>query len=178
MSVEEISAQIAGHMIKGMMIHVQMSEYYRFLGLPGYARFHERRYEEESDGFMMFTKYFIDHFNKLIPEIPIENPAVIPEAWHQYTRQDVDVNTKKQGVKQGLEKWISWKKETKTFFETMFRELMNMGEIAFALFLKDYVVEVDHELKKAEKYNLNKKACDYSMDVIVQEQKTMYEKYK
>ena len=178
MSAEQISVQVYQHMIKGMMIHVQMSEYYRFLNLPGYARFHEKQYEEESDGFMMFVKYYIDHFNKLIPEVPIENPNVIPETWYQYTRQDVDINTKKQAVKSGLEKWISWEKDTKSFYETMFRDLMAEGEIAFALFLKDYVVDVDRELKKAEKYQLNKKACDYSMEVIIPEQKAMYEKYR
>ena len=55
---------------------------------------------------------------------------------------------------------------------------MNIGEVAAALFLKEYVVDVDKELKKAEKYQLNKKANDYSMEAIMSEQRQMYDKYR
>lgn len=178
MTVEEIFSKIIAHMIRGMMVHDQLSDYYRFLGMPGYARFHEKQYEDESDGYVMLKKYFIDHYNRLVPEVPIENPNVIPNTWYQYKRQDVDVNTKKNGVKDGLNKWIAWEKETKTLYETMFKELMNLNEVAAALFLKDYVLDVDRELKKAEKYQLNKKANDYSMDAIMSEQRKMYDKYR
>ena len=44
MTIKEIYAQIAEHMIKGMMIHEQLANYYDFLGLKGYKRCHEYHY--------------------------------------------------------------------------------------------------------------------------------------
>lgn len=52
------------------------------------------------------------------------------------------------------------------------------SNIAWVRYEKEYVVDVDKELKKAEKYQLNKKANDYSMDMIVSEQRQLYDKYR
>ena len=48
MTVEEIFGKIVQHQIKGLMIHEQLSNYYDFLGLSGYKRFHECHYYEEN----------------------------------------------------------------------------------------------------------------------------------
>ena len=40
MTVDEIFSKLSGHMIKGLMIHDQMSDYYDFLSLRGYKRCH------------------------------------------------------------------------------------------------------------------------------------------
>lgn len=178
MEVAEIYSTISSHMLKGIMLHEQFANYYDFLGLKGYKRCHEYHMLTEMLGYRSLSRYFINHHNKLISDSHIENPEVIPSSWYKYTRQDVDTNTKKNAVKVGLEKWISWERETKQLYENMYRELMNLGEIASAMKIEEYIYDVDCELKKAEQYKLDKEAVNYDLVYIVEEQKRKHRKYQ
>ena len=178
MELKEIYSTIASHMIKGMMIHAQMADYYDFLGLEGYKRCHEYHLMEESCAYRGISRYFINHHNMLIPEERIENPDIIPESWFGHTREDVDTGTKKTAVKAGLTKWVEWERETKQLYERMYKELMELGEVASASKVKELVEDVDCELKHAERYKLNKEAIGYDMTEIIAEQKRKHDKYK
>ena len=93
-------------------------------------------------------------------------------------RQDVDANTKRNAVRSGLEKWIAWEKETKELYERMYKELIEIGEVASACKIKRFLKNVDKELKKAQRYQLNKMAVDYDMVTIIGEQEKMHDDYK
>ena len=177
MTVEEIFMQIANHMIEGLMFHSQMSEYYEFLGLPGYSECHKYHYFCESWSFQDLCLYFIDEYNKLLPVGRADDPQVIPNSWYKYTRQDVDTNTKRNSVKTGLEKWVTWEKDTKKLYEQMYGLLLEMQEMAAAHKIKHLIKDVDEELKKAEQYHLNKKAIDYDIVAIIEEQNKKKDKY-
>ena len=103
-TVEDIFAEIAAHMIKGLMIHDQMADYYCILNLKGYAKCHEYHYWEESKNYLYLKHYYFKHHSKLLKEVAIENPKMVPASWFNYTKEDVDVNTKRNAVKTGLEK--------------------------------------------------------------------------
>lgn len=178
MTVEEIYSKIAAHMIKGMMIHDQLANYYDFLGLEGYKRCHEYHFLAETCAYRGVCRYFINHHNKLIPEERIEDPAIIPESWYNYTRQDVDSNTKKNAVRNGLVKWVEWERDTKHLYEQMYKELMDIDEVASACKVKCLIKDVDKELKKAERYHLNKEAIGYDIGAIIAEQRKKHNKYK
>jgi hypothetical protein len=178
MTVEEIYAKIAQHMIKGLMVHEQFANYYDFLGLKGYKRCHEYHYLEETCAYRGLCRYFINHHNKLIPELPVEDPEIIPDSWYKYTRQDVDPSTKKSAVKNGLQLWGSWESETKELYEKSYTDLMELGEVASAMKIKELICDVEGELKRVQRYILDKKAIDYNLSDIVSEQKHMHNKYK
>ncbi|MCH5211009.1 MAG: hypothetical protein J1F01_08620 [Oscillospiraceae bacterium] len=178
MTVEEIFSQLAQHMIKGVMFHEQLANYYDFLGLNGYKRCHEYHYLSETCDYRGLCRYYINHHNKLIPIGSVEDPNVIPENWYKYTRQDIESATKVTAVKNGMQLWVDWEKETKKLYEKMYQELMNIGEVASALKVKELVCDVDRELKKAERYQLNKQATNYDMVDIMSEQHRMHEEYK
>ena len=178
MTVSEIFTELSSHMIKGMMIHDQMANYYKFLGLSGYAKCHEYHFMKETCGYRRLQKYYICHYNKLIPEAEFDNPEVIPESWYNYTRQDVDASTKKSAVKTGLMMWVDWEEETKKLYEKMCHELCEMGEVAAATFIADYVDCTSYELKKAQGYLLNKNATGFDIGGIISEQKMKHCKYK
>lgn len=178
MTIEEIFANISSHMIKGMMVHEQMANYYRFLGLNGYSQCHEYHFMKETCGYRKLQRYYISHYNKLITESDFDNPAVIPDSWYNYTRQDVDAATIKSAVKSGLTAWIGWEAETKDLYERMYCELLDIGEIATALFLADYIKDVDEEHKKAQGYMLSKVANGFDMTAIIEEQHRKHKKYK
>lgn len=178
MTIEEIFGRISQHMIRGMMTHDQLASYYDFLGLRGYKRCHEYHYFSQSCAYRGLQRYFINHYSKLIPEMQVDSYSIIPASWFKYTRQDVDATTKRNAVKNGLQLWISWEKETKKLYEEMYKQAMNINEVAGALKIAELICDVDCELKKAERYQLNKMAIDYDMTEIIAQQDHKHKKYK
>ena len=117
MNIEEIYSKINEHMINGLMLHDQLANYYDFLGLKGYKRCHEYHYLHENLNYRALNRYFINHHNKLIPEVKFDNKSVIPVSWYNHIRIDADPATKKEAVKTGLVAWVTWERETKKLYE-------------------------------------------------------------
>lgn len=178
MTVDEIYATLAQHMLQGLMLHEQLANYYDFLGLKGYKRCHEYHFMQENCAYRGLCRYFINHHNKIIPYREVDDPHLIPDSWYRYTREEVDVSTKRNAVKNGLQKWVEWEHSTKELYEKMWKELIEIDEVASACKVKELITNVDCELKKAERYWLDKKAIDFSIDAIIAEQKPMHCKYK
>lgn len=178
MTIDEIYSKTASHMIEGIRVHEQLANYYDFLNLHGYKRCHEYHYLCESKHFRKLNRYFVNHHEKLIPESKVENPEIIPASWYDYKREDVSSTDIRNAVKTGMEKWVSWERETKILYETMFKEAMTIGEVASAKKICKFIKCVDHELKMAERYMLKLKAIDYDLGFITSEQKWIHNKYK
>lgn len=178
MTVEEIFAAISAHMIKGLMVHTQLADYYSFLGLEGYKECHEYHALSESCNYRKINTFYIEHYNKLVPENRIENPNVIPENWYKYSRMDVDSSTKRNGIKSGLEKWMNWETETKQLYEQMYKELIGLNEISAAIEVSKLIEDVSGELKDIYEYILHKKAIDYDLTEIIAEQSHKHKKYR
>ena len=168
--IAEIYADISAHQIKGLMVHSQMADYYRFIGLDKYADCHEKHYNKEICNWRKTSEYYITHYNKLVEEKSIENPNVIPSEWYTVSRQDVDVNTKRRAVERGLTMWVDWESETKKLYEEAFSELLALGEGAAAMRMKKCLCAVDDELAEAQKWLLNKKAVNYDISYIIGDQ--------
>ena len=178
LSVEEIYAELSAHMIKGIMFHEQMSNYYDFLNLHGYKRCHEYHCMAEMQGLRKLHRYYINHYNRLIPEKRVEDPEAIPANWLKYSRQDVDITTRRNAVKAGVEKWVEWETETKRLYQDMYKELMSLGEVASANTLAECVVDVDRELKYAQRKHITLMSVDYDADYIVMVQDDLHKEYK
>ena len=178
MEVNEIFSALSAHFIKGLMIHDQLANYYDFLSLRGYKRCHEYHFKKESCSYRKLNRYYLNHYHKLIEEQRVDDPKVIPESWYKYTRSDVDSATKKNAVASGVQKWINWEKDTKETLERLYCELLDLNEIATAMFVKTFIKDVDCELKYAERKQLDLMAVDYDMTYIVGEQKAIHDKYK
>ena len=160
MAYSEIFSDLSAHFIKGMMVHDQMANYYDFLSLKGYKRCHEYHFKKESCSYRKLNRFFINHYNKLIMEKSVSDPNIIPESWYRYSRDEIDVQTKKNAVKNGLEQWIRWETETLTKLQQAQLDLYDDGEVASALFINKFIKNVECELKDAKKkqktYNTNK----------------------
>ena len=178
MTVEEIFKQISAHMIKGLMIHDQLADYYDFLSLRGYKRCHEYHYKIENASYRKLHRYYLNHHNRLIPEERIDNPNIIPESWYKYKRQDVDASTKKNAVSTGMNKWVEWETETKDILSKAYTDLMQIEEEASALFIAELIKDVDCELKYAKRKQIDLNVIDYNIEYILQEQTCIHDKYK
>jgi hypothetical protein len=166
MDHEEIFRQIAARQVKGMMVHSLFADYYDFLGLEEYGKMHKHRFMDESKSYKRVCHFYTTHFNKLIRESRIDPPDIIPKDWYNYTRQDVDVSTKRSAVKVGLEQWINWEKETKELYESFCKETTDT--LTHNL-LCELAKDVSKELDNALSYQLRKKALDYSITEIMSE---------
>ena len=178
MNSEELFAKISAHMVKGIMFHAQMADYYDFLGLRGYKRMHEYHYFEESMMFRALHRYYINNYCKLISELVSENPHSIPENWLRYSREEVDNNTKRNAIKTAFSQWVEWENGTLKMYEKAYCELMDIDDIATALFVKNLIQKVQKELKYARRKQLDIKSIDYDMSIIVSKQTEIHDCYK
>lgn len=177
MTVEDIFSQLVAHTVEGLMVHAQMAEYYDFLGLKGYAKCHTYHYFLENCNYRKMCEYYIGHYEKLPIDTAVGNPKIIPDSWYKYTRRDVDTSTRKTSIAAGIEKWVTWEKNTKKIYEQLYQELINLNEIAGAMELKKYIKDVNKELADAQLIYVKKKAIDYNISDIMAEQDEMCKKY-
>lgn len=169
-NVEDIFANLSAHMVEGLMVHDQMASYYKFLNLHSYAECHEEHYWEESKNYLCLKDYYLKHHKKLIKELPIANPKIIPANWYNYMKKDVDITTKRNAVKTGMEKWVKWETDTKNLYEQSYKDLMDLGEVADAIFLKKFIKAVTHELADIEEWYIIKQDSDFGMNAILADQ--------
>ena len=178
MTVDEIFRDLSAHMVKGVMLHDQMADYYDFLNLHGYKRCHEYHGKCEMRSYRKLHRYYINHYNKLIEDTNVASPDAIPASWYRYSRQEVDTATKRSAVKAGIEKWVSWERETKEKYEKAYADLMEIGEVASAKRMSCLICDVDRELKWAERKHINLLTADYDIGYILGEQDHLHDWYK
>ena len=177
MTVEEIFTTINSHMITGIMLHDQLAEYYDFLNLHGYKRCHEFHALEEFATRRSLVRYYINHYNKLLPDAPVEDPRAIPGGWRSYERKQVDVSTKKRAIRDGMALWEEWENKTKSLYEKSYTQLCELGEIAAACKIKELVADVDQELKVATRKSIELQSIEYDLSTIYLCQDELHEKY-
>lgn len=178
MTVEEIFSQISNHMVQGIMFHAQMSDYYNFIGLKGFAKCHEYHFVCENYGFRKLSHYYLNNYDKIIQDLPTENPKTIPSSWYKYTKRDVDASTRKSAVQTGVESWVNWEQKTKNFYEKMYKELVALGETSSAAEIEKYISDVNEELIKAKQKHIELRSIDYDIITIMSMQDEKYKKYK
>lgn len=178
MTVEEVFTKISTHMLNGIMIHEQLANYYDFLGLCGYKKCHEYHFYSESISYRKICSYYISTYNKLISEQIPNTASIIPQSWYRHNRFDVDSNTKRNAIQSGLNKWVGWERETKTLYQSMYKELIDIGEVDAANMVSKLVDDVSSELKSAEQYLLNKELVGYNMSDILDEQDCEVDEYE
>lgn len=178
MTVDDIFGRLSQHMIKGLMVHSQLTDYYNFLGFKGYAKCHEYHYHEESKSYKDLGCYYTRHYHKLLQERRVEDPKVIPENWFGHVSFDVSASTTQDAIKKGFKIWVDWERETKQLYESLYNELINIREVAAAAYVRDLVADVSKELAEAEWRHLENNIIDYNLGTLIGKQDAVYEKCK
>lgn len=146
--LENIFSELSSHMIRGLMIHEQLAQYYWFLGMEDCAKEHECHYIDESKCLSKLNREYILHTDKLIRQQVVENPNIIPLSWYDADRFDVDANTKHNGRKNALIKWREWESETLSMYQGIYSNLISINEIAMAKLIEELICNVNCELKE------------------------------
>ena len=177
-SVESIFSEINARMIAALMFHDQMSDYFDFLGMKGYKRLHEYQYFSESLERKKLNQYYINHHNKLIPDIYTGQVAMIPENWQTANRISVGKSTKQKGIEDGFNQYHEWETETKSLYEHYSVKLRENGAVTDAIMVERLVEDVDKELKKLERIIVELISSGYDMVYITESQQRIHDKYK
>lgn len=177
MTLEEIFSKLVSHIVKGLMIHTQLAEYFAFLGLRGFQYEQEHHYIEESKSYRKIFEYYISQFNKLIDESKVDNPNLIPKNWYSVTRFDVDTVTKRKSIKNGFEEWKKWEIETKELYESFTREVSINNDIPSRLLLEELIEDVNHEIITINKRILELEDVEYDLVYINDLQKELEDEY-
>lgn len=142
------------------MVHDDLAQYYDFLAIHKCRDMHERHAKEEFCNYHKICRHYMSTHNKLLPNIRATQQEVIPEGWMRYSRDDVDLATKKQGMKNGLTKWWEWERDTKEFLKDRMSELSDIEDRCVIRSLLDDVIK---EEKCAHEKCLYFKAVDYNL---------------
>lgn len=174
----EVFNEASARQVRGIMMHEQFADLFDYLNLHGLKRWHEYQFFAESAALRGLHRYAINHCNKLIKELPVENPRIIPQTWEMYTRMQVDGATRKAAVKEAFEQWQTYEKATKELYENLFKQLTSNAKIASANKINELICDTDQELKYLTRKMLEYKAVDYDMDYIMFQQDEMHDHFK
>lgn len=178
MTIEEIFSKLAEHMLEGIMFHEQVANCYGFLTLPGYKKCHEYHYYCEIRNYRHLYNYVLSHCNKLIKVNIVPAEDIINSSFYKYTRQEIDINTKRTTVRDIIKKWVTWEEETKGLLEACYKELYEAGEVAACFKIGCFIKDVEKELKCAVNKQIKLEATGYDIGSIVGEQDELHDKYK
>lgn len=159
--------------------HDQMADMSDFLGLRGYKRLHEYQYFVESAERRALKRYYINHHNQiLLGSDSLMKPDVIPDDWIDYTRMDVNPDTRKAAVKANFEMYHEWEKETKDCYEDYAKMLLSQGFIADYNAVNELLKCVVKELKHLERMIITLSSMEWDMVYIESVQYEMHEHYR
>ena len=178
MTYSEIFSELSAHFVRGMMTHSQLANYYDFLSLRGFKRYHEFQFKHDSCAYRKLNRFYINHYNKLIAEKTVGDPNLIPDSWYRYTREDVDPETKKTAIKNAMTEWIRWETSTLSKLQQAHLDLYDDGEVASAKLIGKFIKDVEKELKCAKRLYLDLTATNFDMCYILDMQKDIHDKYK
>ena len=179
MSVVENFSRMASHMVNGMMVHEQLMNAYLFLGLKGYAECHKYHYLEETKSYISLCEYSVEHFDQIVTARinPEGIPEIIPMSWKQNNKYNIVVKTRIQAVEAALEEWISWEEKTKALYESIYHEIIN-EDVSASEFVKSYILDVEEEIVYSKNELLVKRAMEFDMSSILEEQEKYERSFK
>jgi hypothetical protein len=177
MNIAEIFGMISAHQVEGMMFHEQISDYYDFLALDGYACCHRWHYICETMSRSSLHKFYIENYDKLLMDAKVDAGSVIPTSWVGVSRFDVDANTKKSAVKSGVTEWQKWEKATYDLYFKMYKEILTLDEPLAADYVMKLMNDVNCEIQCAEKKLLKLTSVGFDLSYIYSEQDRILEKY-
>ncbi len=181
MTIEEIGSLVSQRLLQGVMNHQQFSNYYNFLGLEGYKLCHKYHFLEQNYNYKEFVDYYMSQYNKLVPKFSLDtfnSLFIIPQNWYEYSKEDMDINTRRNAIKTGLEKYVHWEKDTKKFLEDMYVEAFNIHEVGMAFKIKQCICNVEKQIQKAQIQLLAAKSTDFDLPTIISKQDFLIKKYK
>ena len=170
--------EVISHQLKGMMLHFDMANMYDFMGLKGFKRMHEYHGLHESAEMRGVCRYLINHIGYLPNANGNDQVSIIPSSWLSATKFNVSESDRKSKVKELYVKWHDWETKTKSFYQSKFKELCDLGSVASADKINELICDVDNELKHVEREFIEYSSVGWDMVYIMDKQCDIHDKYE
>lgn len=179
-SRKELFQCISDIQLSAVMFHGQMMEYFQFIGLHGFKRFHEYRMKKELCERVKLRSYFLKHYGELLCEDgrTAERREVIPDDWKRYRSKDVTKTIVRQATQKAIKEYIEWESYAKEQYEEYAKELLELDCINDYEYVACLIRDTAYELQKAEKMSVKLNGVDYDMLYIQDIQKEMHDRCK
>ena len=175
--MEAIFSKLAAHLAKGLCYHNQFTSIYGFLNFEGYQKWQEYRFLEESKNYRALQNFYLQYYNKILIEDDYEKPHLIPSSWTKYKKVEVDIGTKRSTLREMMKTWIDWEEETVQLLSKDYKELNDAEDFYGSFYIKEMLKETEKELEEARTEYISLETIGYDINVIVPEQKSLYDKY-
>lgn len=145
---------------EGVMYHDGMTDYYAFLHLTVLKDMHHEQTKEELCSLRKAKCLYIKHFG-MLPKYSATNPNAIPVELMTKTTADIDEESLRVLIKQSLESYLSWERETCEIYKRMamtFKENMH-----FVLYREacEMIEEAQKEICKINEMIIDAASYDY-----------------
>ena len=178
MDERALYSEIERHMVKGIMFHNDMSDYFNFIGLHGFKRIHEYQFYDEEIGRRKLCRKVLDMHNILIPHNKVEIEKHIPDDWYNYTRMDIDDSVIPKFVKNAWMMYKHWEEETKDLYTGIAYAFYEKGMLLDCEFVKEYLFDVQKELKMIYRMCERLNIIAYDVVGISEMQDKTHDEYK
>lgn len=178
MSIEEIFTKLISHMKEGVCFHEEFARAYDFLGLWGFSKCQIYHEQEELQEYHRLYHYYATHYFKLIQIQDASKKEIIPTSWYKYVTQNVDINTKRNAIKELITKWIDWEQSTKKLYQEMWQKLTEINELDAARKVDQLIHSVSSELHDIEKLKIKLETINYELITILEWSDDLHKKYK
>lgn len=159
-------------------MHMQLADYFDFLGLMGFKRQQEYYHMMHTAEIRGVHRWYINRYNMLFPRGTAVEEDVIPTAWDRYSRMDVDASARKTAVKNAMAMWVNKATQSKEKAEEAAKALLDEGCVADYDFMRGFVRCLDKELKCATRQSIRLAGCDYDAREMFDMQHDLHEKYR
>lgn len=159
-------------------MHMQLADYFDFLGLMGFKRQQEYYHMMHTAEIRGLHRWYINRYNMLFPRGTDVQEDVIPTAWDRYSRMDVDAAARKSAVKSAMAMWVNKATLSKEKVEEAAKTLLDEGCVADYEYMACLVKSFDKELKCATRQSIRLAGCDYDAREMFDMQRQLHEKYR
>lgn len=149
---KEIFKKITERQIKGTMFHSNLADYYSFLHLDIFKDYQSKQFLKECKNLRRIKEYFIYRYNSILltndEDLSVDN--ITPKEWEAKTSLDVDEASLKILLKQSLEQYLKWEKETKEMYEEYAHQLLEDKKHKDYYFISKIIADVTEEVESIE----------------------------
>lgn len=173
MTYTEVFQKISSTFIQGIMFHSQLMEIFYYLGLNTYGDFHKKQYKDESKNYLKLIKYYSTHYGLILPNTPIETQKLTPiSKLEGMERNELTSANEKILIYDCFDYWFNWEWGVKNTLQNMYNELIKINEAAAAIFISDFIKDVDEELAEVKRQRFVLKQIDFDLTYIADQQKS------
>lgn len=164
--MKKIFQDYTNHQLVGVMLYDELANCMDFLNLHGYKRQFEYYAIEEQIERRHFSRYFINHYSKILKSANVERIEITPSQYYNYEREDISSDYKAKYVKESLSKVREYYVNTINFLNQAIKTLVDDNHIEDMCIFKERLECYNKRLKKLDRELIHLEDIGYDINTI------------